>query len=189
MTRTVIFRGLFAVLVALYPFIIYFGLRILPPSFFGLLLAVLLMFRFGIIPPEQRSTAVPLVVILLVYAVAAALSGSVTMLLYYPVLVNAILFVVFAGSLRSEEPLLLRIVRARGIPISSRGPGYLRLLTAIWSGFFVVNGLIAAWTTTASIEIWTIYNGMISYLLIGALILGEWVFRRYYKKRHGLSID
>jgi uncharacterized membrane protein len=185
----VIFRVLFAVLVALYPLIIYFGLKILPASFFGLLLAVLLVFRFGIIRPQERSTALPLIAILLAYAVAAALSGSVTMLLYYPVLVNVILFVVFAGSLRSEEPLLLRVVRARGIPISARGPGYLRHLTAIWTGFFVINGLIAAWTTTASMEVWTIYNGMISYLLIGALILGELAFRRYYKKRHGLSID
>ena len=184
-----IFRGLFAVLVALYPFIIYFGLRILPPSFFGLLLAILLMFRFGIIPPEQRATAVPIIVILLAYAVAAALSDSVTMLLSYPVLVNAILFVGFAGSLRSEVPLLLRLVRARGIPISSRGPGYLRRLTAIWAGFLVINGASAGWTTTASIEIWTLYNGMISNLLIGALIPGEWAFRRHYKKRHGLSID
>jgi len=188
-SRSIIFRVIFVVLLALYPLIVYFGLRILPPSFFGLVLAVLLLLRFGIVRPEERSTALPLIFILLAYAVASALIGSVTMLLYYPVLVNAILFVVFAGSLRSGEPLLLRIVRARGIAISSHGPRYLRRLTAFWAGFFVINGMIAFWTTTASIEIWTLYNGLISYLLVGALILGEWTFRRQYKKRHGLSID
>lgn len=189
MTGSIIFRVAFVVLLALYPFIIYFGLRTLPPSFFGLVLAVLLLIRFGIVRPEERATAWPLILILLAYAIASALIGSTQMLLYYPVLVNAILFALFAGSLRSDEPLLLRIVRARGIAISSHGPRYLTRLTAFWCGFFVINGMIALWTTTASMEIWTIYNGMISYLLVGALILGEWAFRRHYKKRHGLSVD
>ena len=189
MNRSVIFRVTFVVLLALYPFIIYFGLSILPPSFFGLALAVLLLMRFGVIQPQERSTALPIILILLGYAVASALIGSQRMLLYYPVLVNAILFVVFAGSLRADEPLLLRIVRARGITISSHGPKYLARLTAFWAGFFVINGTIALWTTTTSLAVWTIYNGMISYLLVGALIIGEWTFRRHYKKRHGLSID
>ena len=94
MNRSVIFRVTFVVLLALYPFIIYFGLSILPPSFFGLALAVLLMMRFGVIQPQERSTALPIILILLGYAVASALIGSTRMLLYYPVIVNAILFAV-----------------------------------------------------------------------------------------------
>ena len=183
------FRVVFIALLALYPFIIYFGLKTLPPSAFGLILAVLLLMRFGIIRPEERKTAVPMILILLAYAVASTLVGSVAMLLYYPVLVNAILFVLFAASLRSGDPLLLRIVRARGIPMSDHGPRYLTRLTGVWAVFFVVNGLVALWTTTASIEIWTLYNGMISYLLVGALILGEITFRRHYKRRLGISSD
>ena len=109
------------------------------------------------------------------------------MLLYYPVLVNSILFVVFAGSLTTKESLLLRVVRARGSLINKRTPGYLSRLTAIWAGFFVINGMIAIWTTSASLEIWTIYNGMISYLFIAIIALCEWVYRRHYMKRHGIS--
>ena len=189
MNRSIIFRVTFIVLLALYPFIIYFGLRTLPPSFFGLLLAVLLLLRFGIIMPEERSTILPVGIILLGYAIASALIGSIQMLLYYPVLVNAIMLALFAGSLRTKEALLLRIVRARGVKISVYGPTYLTRLTAVWAGFFVINGMIALWTTTASMEVWTIYNGMISYLLVATLMLCEWLFRRRYKRRLGVSSE
>lgn len=187
MNQAIIFRVTFIVLLALYPFIIYFGLRILPASFFGLILAVLLLMRFGLIRPGERATALPVIGILLGYAITSAVVGSTKMLLYYPVLVNSILFVLFAGSLSTKESLLLRIVRARGIPISDHTPGYLTRLTAVWAGFFVINGMIAVWTTTQSMEIWTIYNGMISYLLVAALAVGEWIFRRHYKRRLGID--
>lgn len=187
MKRLIFFRATFIVLLALYPFIIYFGIKILPPGFFGLLLAVLLLMRFGLIGPAERSTALPIGVILLAFAIASAALGSTKMLLYYPVLVNSIFFVLFAGSLTTKEALLMRIVRARGVPIGDHTPGYLTRLTAVWAGFFVINGMIAVWTTTQSMEIWTIYNGMISYLLVAALAVGEWIFRRHYKRRLGID--
>ena len=187
MNRSIIFRITVVVLLALYPLIIFFGLKVVPPGFFGLALAVLLLLRFGIIRPEERSTALPAVAILLAYAIACALAGSTKMLLYYPVLVNAILFVLFAGSLREKDPLLLRIVRARGITISEYGPMYLTRLTAVWAGFFVINGIIALWTISQSIEIWTVYNGFIAYVLVAALVVCEFIFRRYFKRRRGIT--
>jgi len=187
MNRSVIVRTAFVVLLALYPFFIYFGLQILQPGFFGLVLAVLLLLRFGVIRPEERSKVVPVGIILLGYAIASAVVGSTQMLLYYPVLVNAILFVVFAWSLTTKESLLLRIVRARGNLINVKTPGYLSRLTAIWAGFFAINGMIAIWTTTASMELWTMYNGMISYVLVATIALCEWIFRIRYMKRHGIS--
>jgi uncharacterized membrane protein len=186
-TRSIIVRAAFIVLLALYPVFIYFGLRILPPGFLGLVLAVLLLMRFGIVRPKERAMALPVIGILFTYAVASALIGSTQMLLFYPVLVNSILFVIFAGSLSTKDPLLLRFVRARGHPINAHTPRYLTRLTAVWAGFFVINGMIAVWTTTVSVEIWTIYNGMISYILVAILATGEWVFRRHYKKRLGIS--
>lgn len=187
MKWSIIVRVAFIVLLALYPIFVYFGLRTLPPGFLGLVLAVLLLMRFGIIRPTERAMALPVIAILFVFAVASALTGSTQMLLYYPVLVNSILFVIFAGSLGTEESLLLRFVRARGRPINAHTPKYLTRLTAVWAAFFVINGMIAAWTTTVSVELWTIYNGMISYILVAILGSCEWVFRRHYKKRLGIS--
>ena len=33
--------------------------------------------------------------------------------------------------------------------------------------------------------IWAVYNGFVSYLLVGILIAGEVVFRHFYKRRLG----
>jgi uncharacterized membrane protein len=50
----------------------------------------------------------------------------------------------------------------------------------VWCGFFILNGCMAAWTAfAASRETWALYNGLISYLLMGVLFAGEWVFRRW----------
>lgn len=173
---------LFAFFIA-YPFIVYFGIKILPPSFFGLVLIALLAMRLGVLLPEERKIFLPILAVFLGYAIATVIFDSTPMLLFYPALVNFSLFVVFAGSLRQEEPLLLRIVRARGTVISKHTPGYLYRLTALWAGFFALNGIISIWTSTLSMQAWTLYNGLISYFIIAILGGSEWVFRRHYKKK------
>jgi uncharacterized membrane protein len=182
-----ILRAAFVGLLALYPFLVYFGIRVLPASYFGLLLAALVLLRFSVVNRDERAMALPLMLLLLAYAIVAAIIGRTQALLYYPVLVNGLLCVVFALSLRKGEPLLLRLVRARGMAMSEHATGYLTRLTGIWAGFFAANGLVALWTTTASLEVWTLYNGLISYLLVATLMLGEWLFRRHYKRRLGIS--
>jgi uncharacterized membrane protein len=188
-TKRTTLRVLFVVLLALYPFVVYFGIKILPPSFFGILLALVLLLRLGIIPASARATALPAIVVLLIYAVSAAVLGSELSLRYYPVVVSALLLVLFAGSLRTTESFLFKVVRASRIPMSEHAPRYLRRLTGVWAVFFALNGLVAAWTTTQSIEIWTLYNGLISYLLAALLMTGEYLFRRHYKQKKGVSGD
>ncbi|MEX2497160.1 MAG: hypothetical protein WD448_13780 [Woeseia sp.] len=179
-------RIVFILAVATYPFIIFFGIQVLPPSFLGLMLLMLLTMRYGVLLPKERQMLLPLLLLFFVYAIAATLVRSTEMLLYYPALVNFSLLVIFAASLRRGEPLLLRIVRARGVTISRYGPAYLYRLTMVWAGFFAVNGLVSMWTVALSIEVWTLYNGLISYALIAALVGGEYVFRGYYKRRMGV---
>lgn len=184
MTRSSVFiRTLFGVCVVAYPFIILLGLQHLPPSFFGIVLLVILGLRFGVLMPEERPVLIPVLLIYAGYAVTATLSGSETMLLYYPVVVSFTLCGVFLNSLRQGDPLLLRIVRARGWPIDKHAPRYLYRLTAIWAGFFVVNGLVSIWTTTLTLEVWTLYNGFLSYCLIALLYGVEYVYRGYYRRR------
>lgn len=118
-------RILLALLAVSYPFAVYFGLQVFPPSFFGLVLVVALALRFGLLLPEERSTVLPVLILFLIFAVAAVILDSARLLLLYPALVNFTLCVVFAVSLKSGEPLLLRFVRARGIPMSEHAPRYL----------------------------------------------------------------
>jgi len=176
-----------AVFIIAYPFIVYFGIKTLPPSFIGLVLGVLLAMRFGLLSAAERKMLVPVLLLFLGYAVATVVLDSTLLLLYYPALVNFVLFVVFANSLRQDESLLLTVVRARGAAISEHTPRYLYRLTIVWAVFFVVNGLLSLWTSTLSMEAWTLYNGLISYFIIAILGGGELLFRRHYKKRVGVG--
>jgi uncharacterized membrane protein len=185
--RWSLIRVLFVICIAAYPFIIFFGIKLLPPSFFGLVLLVLLGMRYSALLPEERPILLPILLLFLAYALSATLLKSTTMLLYYPALVNFSLCTIFVNSLRLGDPLLLRFIRARGWPISVHGPRYLCRLTAIWAGFFLINGSISIWTSTLGIEIWTVYNGLISYFLIAMLVGGEYIFRLFYKRSMGVD--
>jgi uncharacterized membrane protein len=46
---------------------------------------------------------------------------------------------------------------------------------------FVFNGVVALYTALAcSREVWAAFNGLIAYVLVGALIAGEWLYRRVF---------
>ena len=60
----------------------------------------------------------------------------------------------------------------------------------IWCGFFAVNGIIATVIAfSGSLGAWTVYNGLVSYGAMSLLIVGELVFRHFYKRRRGLTTD
>ena len=187
MTRSIPVRVLFIACIAAYPFLVYFGLQFMPPSGFGLALLVLLAMRYGVLLPSERPVLVPMLLVFVTYALIATLSGSQLMLLYYPAVVNFTLCVVFLNSMRQGDPLLLRIVRARGWPVSEHAPKYLYRLTGVWVAFFVLNAIISIWTSTQTIEVWTLYNGFLSYCLVALLFGGEVLFRGYYKRRMGVE--
>jgi len=51
-------------------------------------------------------------------------------------------------------------------------------VTQVWCGFFMLNGGIALATALwSSFEIWSLYNGLIAYLLMGTLFVGEYLVR------------
>jgi uncharacterized membrane protein len=55
----------------------------------------------------------------------------------------------------------------------------------VWCGFFVVNGALALGTALwASNAVWSLYTGVISYGLMGALFCGEYLVRLRFKRIH-----
>jgi len=81
-------------------------------------------------------------------------------------------------SLIIGPPVIERFARLRHPDLPPQGVRYTRNVTRVWCLFFAVNGSIAAalalWGSWAW---WTLYNGLISYVLMAALILGEWWLR------------
>jgi len=186
MSRAALIRAAFYVLIALYPALVYFGLRYLPVSFFGVLLALLLLLRSSVMQAAEKRLLLPLLMLHLAFSLATAVSGSQRLLLWYPALVNFSLAALFALSLTQEQSILLRLVRARNIPFSAYAPAYLWRLTAIWAVFFLFSGCAAIASAMISLRAWALYNGLIAYLLIATLMAVEWLFRGWYKRRKGV---
>lgn len=106
-------------------------------------------------------------------------SNDPAWVLAYPVFMNAFMLVIFAATLIRPPSLIERLARLKHHTLPPEGVAYTRRVTQLWCGFFVINGLVAAWTVfAASREVWVLYNGLISYLLMGLLFVGEWLYRR-----------
>ena len=122
------------------------------------------------------------------YMVIATLTGVTFIVLiwgeqlglkFYPVMMNLGFLVLFASSLFSPVSFVERLARIREPDLPPQAVIYTRKVTWVWSGFFLVNGTIAAFTALwATDAVWMLYNGMIAYLLMGTLAAGEWLFRQ-----------
>lgn len=102
----------------------------------------------------------------------------------YPVLMSGAMLTAFALSLARPPSMIERFARIMEPDLPDAGVRYTRKVTWVWCGFFVLNGAIALWTALgASVEIWAIYNGLLSYLLMGALLGGEFLVRGALRAR------
>jgi uncharacterized membrane protein len=83
----------------------------------------------------------------------------------------------------SPQSLVERIARIQHPNLPPEGVVYTRRVTQIWCVFFVVNGGIALVTALwSSFEIWSLYNGLIAYVLMGLLFAGEYIVRMRTQK-------
>lgn len=115
---------------------------------------------------------------------ASALLKAHQLLLFYPVVVNLVMLAVFGGSLWSNMPLIERLARLREPELPPAGVRYTRQVTRVWCLFFIVNGSIALFTALhGDMKLWTAWNGVMAYLLMGTLMAAEWLVRRRLMKR------
>jgi len=102
----------------------------------------------------------------------------------YPVVMNFAAASVFAISLLQPPSLIERFARIRRETLPAGADVYCRNLTKIWAGWLLVNGCIAgALGEWASLQTWTLWTGVLSYIGSAALFFGEIVFRRLRVER------
>jgi len=107
---------------------------------------------------------------------------------FYPLLVNILMFCIFAGSFLQPPCLIFRFACIQDKTIKTGIArkyieAYCKKVTFIWCAFFVLNGTAALLTIfSGSTLLWALYNGMISYIIIGALLLGEIIVRRFVQQ-------
>jgi len=103
---------------------------------------------------------------------------------WYPVLVSAVFLAAFAASFFKPPVMIFRFAllmdkTIRGSLKEKRVEAYCRRVTVIWCAFFALNGGAAALTVlSGSDKLWLLYNGCLSYILMGILFLGELMVRQ-----------
>lgn len=97
----------------------------------------------------------------------------------YPVLVSLAAAAVFAVTLWHPPSLIERMAMAAGATWSPDLQLYCRKVTLVWVVWLVVNAAIAAaLVLTGDDRAWALWTGLVSYLVSGALLAGEWLVRR-----------
>ncbi len=166
---------LIGLLTVLYPVIIFFAL----PRFDAWQLATGLIVLLTLRLLSQRNTADRLLwagaALLCFYAVW---DDSPDALRFYPVLINFSLLFWFAASLRHPPPIIERLARLQHPDLPPEGVRYTRKVTQVWCLFFLFNGLAALVTSLwCSMACWTLYNGVIAYILMALLMTVEYLIR------------
>jgi uncharacterized membrane protein len=99
-------------------------------------------------------------------------------LLLYPIVVNLGLFAVFFVSLFRERTLIESLARLREPDLEAEKVRHCRYATWAWAGYFSFNaGVALALSIFAPLWMWTLYTGLVSYVLASLLGVAELVVR------------
>ncbi|MDA7746958.1 hypothetical protein N8878_06455 [Psychromonas sp.] len=182
------FTILAAIVLLTYPFAVYYGLNEWGLGAVASVLGVLFLLRV-LGGNQTRLRELKYIAWLsggagLILTALAFLFKSSQWFTYYPVIVNALMLIIFTQSLYQKESMIERFARLQEPNLPDYAIRYTRDVTKIWCLFFVINGGIALSTTFMSLHIWTLYNGLISYLLAGALFAVEFIVRLLVKRKN-----
>jgi uncharacterized membrane protein len=170
-------NGIIGLLTLLYPFMVYFGAQYLEPWKIAGILVILLSVRL-IMSAVVKHWSSPLFLVGMCYFGFAIWSDHLFTLRFYPVIANCAVLILFSWSLCYPPSLVERIARIQHPDLPPEGVVYTRRVTQVWCLFFIFNGTMALMTALwASFEIWSLYNGLIAYLLMGILFAGEYIVR------------
>ena len=119
----------------------------------------------------------------LALAALTMISDKEIFLKLYPVFMNAAVCAMFTISLRNV-PLVQRFAEKMGYEMTAASRGSAYNVTLAWAIFMCINTLISFGTVFMSDWIWTLYNGLISYCLIGLMIVIEYFVRMGVMHEH-----
>ncbi|MCK4840963.1 MAG: hypothetical protein KAT04_03660 [Methylococcales bacterium] len=164
-------------LTLLYPLAVYFSIQYIEPWHIATMLLALLFIRLITSQTSLKWNRV-LLWLAISYCGLAIWNNDLITLRFYPVLISLGLFIIFFSSLFYPPPIIERFARLQHPELPEQGVIYTRKVTQIWCAFFVFNGSIAMVTAVwCSFEWWSLYNGFISYLLMGTVMGIEYLVR------------
>ena len=177
-----------SLLVAIYPIAVYFGLQKFEAKFIALALCTLIMLRALFAPTIAGIKSKHLIIASSLIGITIAgmsfVQNTDLGIRLYPVVMSVMFLSVFSLSLLYPPSVIERFARVQDPELSDEGTAYCRKVTMVWCIFFLINIIIAGYTALySSLETWSLYNGFISYLLMGSLFLGEYLYRKFVLKQ------
>ena len=202
---------LFYIISALYPLLIFTSLVIfkLPVRILSLCMIALALGYFLTFTGSPAAAAAPSVsgtgasasagllrlrplvtsFLFLAAGLACFLTNQTVFLRLYAVVISIMMLLAFGSTLIFPPNIIYRFacLTDRTIPgslIQHRVEAYCRKVCLVWCGFFIINGGISVYTAFfASERVWAIYNGGLSYLLMGLLFGIEYIIRLGVNKK------
>jgi len=172
--------------VLLYPVLMYVGLQWYSPRLIAIVLGIGAVGNLLYLQPHRYHARLlfPVIGTLILCLISALLNQS-NAILYLPLFISTNLGLSFGYSLLHPPSMVEVFAKMSTNDLSEEAIRYCRLITQIWVVFFALNATIAGLTACcAKLETWSLYNGFISYCVIGVLFMTElcyrsWRFRRY----------
>ncbi len=182
-----VIKGVSVFLALIYPLAVYFGLNYFEPRYLAIFLGLILLLR--IIPGNSiqkignKNQHLIVTLIIVAIIILALINNSLSGLKLYPAIISFSLLSVFGFSLFKPPTTIERIARLQEPDLSEKGVIYTREVTKIWCVFLFLNGCIALYTAFyTSLSVWTLYNGLISYLIMGSIFVVEMIYRKFHLK-------
>jgi len=177
----------------LYPLVMYVGFKTFSPRLVAILFG--LMAIVGAVlkkcDPYTLRLLAPGIGVMLLCLISAFFNRSHFML-YLPVLISVNLLISFGYTLfRPPSMVAIFAQQTTAITFNDEQLRYCRLVTLIWVIFFVFNGTAAGLTACcAALEVWSLYNGLIAYGIMGLLFTVELFYRHWrFRCYVGLPTD
>ncbi len=172
MNKNTLIKAIGTTLVVCYPFAIYYV--IIKNYNFALILGILFVAVLaGFFINKQK---ILLCAGLSVVAVACVFR-EIEYVKAYPVIMNFAVMLFFAMSLLTK-PFVQIIGEKINGKLSDNGIRYARKATYAWVIFMFCLTSASATTVFLSTEIWALFNGLISYILVATMFVAEYIVRR-----------
>lgn len=196
-------KTLFCVLMAIYPILIFTLLVVLKVEvkIVSLCIIVVSAIFFLSVTGTQKSRltgekkgiliwkSLLSSILFLITGLFCFFTGKELFLRFYSIIINCIFLVFFSSTLFFKPNIIFRFAvltdkKIIGSSYEKNVNNYCKKVTVVWCCFFILNGIIAACTTFFySQKIWAIYNGGISYVLMGTLFIVEFLIRKVVDKK------
>lgn len=170
----------------LYPFAVYLGLNYVSPVWLALGLLVLLLSRLVILRGvlNKMPWLLPATAFGGLAIATSLFTDSDIGFKLYPLMVNVAMLAVFSYSYFKPPTVIETFARLQDPNLPDHALSYIRKVTLVWCGFFIINASISLYTALyCTFKVWTLYNGFIAYILIGSLAGIEFIVRKLVQRR------